>query len=111
MISSRLKIVGSQQNGRAYLYEALDYVAKGKVKIIVETYTLGEVNKVYDPSRTTGQSRSSLSANAWRRTPRSARWRSRPRRDRSGLRCVGRKHGCSRDSCGFPRADCLQRPL
>jgi alcohol dehydrogenase len=32
----RIKIVGSQQNGREYLYEALDYVAKGKVKVIAE---------------------------------------------------------------------------
>src|SRR5258705_367888 len=30
LIVRRIKIVGSQQNGREYLYEALDYVAEGK---------------------------------------------------------------------------------
>jgi len=44
----RIKIVGSQQNGREYLYEALDYAAKGKVKVMAETYPLAEVNKAYD---------------------------------------------------------------
>jgi len=29
-----VKIIGSQQNGPEYLYEALDYVAKGKVKVM-----------------------------------------------------------------------------
>src|SRR5205823_6547207 len=43
LIVRRIKIVGSQQNGREYLYEALDYVAKGKVKVIAETYPLAEV--------------------------------------------------------------------
>ena len=31
-----------------YLYEALDYVAAGKVKVIAETYPLKDVNKAYD---------------------------------------------------------------
>ena len=31
-----------------YLYEALDYVAAGKVKVIGETYPLKDVNKAYD---------------------------------------------------------------
>jgi len=44
----RIKIVGSQQNGREYLYEALDYVAKGKVKVVAETYQLDDVNRAYD---------------------------------------------------------------
>jgi len=44
----RIKIVGSQQNGREYLYEALDYAAKGKVKVVAETYPLAEVNKAYE---------------------------------------------------------------
>ncbi len=43
----RIKIVGSQQNEREYLYEALDYVANGKVKVVAETYKLGEVAKAY----------------------------------------------------------------
>lgn len=48
LILRRIKIIGSQQNGREYLYEALDYAAKGKVKVLTETYPLGEVNKAYD---------------------------------------------------------------
>jgi len=48
LIMRRIKIVGSQQNGREYLYEALDYAAKGKVKVMAETYPLAEVNKAYD---------------------------------------------------------------
>jgi len=39
MISNRWRILGSTQNGHEYLYEALDYVAKGKVKIISETFS------------------------------------------------------------------------
>jgi D-arabinose 1-dehydrogenase-like Zn-dependent alcohol dehydrogenase len=30
------------------LYEALDYVAKGKVKVIAETYKLDEISRVYE---------------------------------------------------------------
>jgi len=48
MILRRIKVIGSQQNGRECLYEALDYVAAGKVKIIAETYPLKDVNKAYD---------------------------------------------------------------
>jgi len=48
LIVRRIKIVGSQQNGREYLYEALDYVAKGKVRVIAETYPLAEVSRAYD---------------------------------------------------------------
>jgi len=48
LIMKRIKIVGSQQNGREYLYEALDYAAKGKVKVVAETFPLTDVNKAYD---------------------------------------------------------------
>ena len=48
LILRRIKVVGSQQNGREFLYEALDYVASGKVKIMAETYPLADVNKAYD---------------------------------------------------------------
>lgn len=30
------RIIGSQQNNLDYLYEALDYVAKGKVKVMTD---------------------------------------------------------------------------
>lgn len=48
LILRRLRIIGSQQNGREYLYEALDYAARGKVKVIAETYPLADVNRAYD---------------------------------------------------------------
>jgi alcohol dehydrogenase len=47
LIMKRIRIIGSQQNGPEYLYEALDFVAQGKVKTIVETYTLAEAPKAY----------------------------------------------------------------
>jgi alcohol dehydrogenase len=31
-------MIGSLQNDREYLYEALDYVAKGKVKVMTEIF-------------------------------------------------------------------------
>ncbi|MGB6132721.1 MAG: alcohol dehydrogenase catalytic domain-containing protein [Acidobacteriaceae bacterium] len=48
LIMKRIRIVGSQQNGPEYLYEALDFVAQGKVKTVVETYPLAEAAKAYD---------------------------------------------------------------
>jgi alcohol dehydrogenase len=48
LIAKRIRIIGSQQNGPEYLYEALDFVAQGKVKTIVETYPLAEAPKAYD---------------------------------------------------------------
>ena len=48
LLFKRIKIIGSQQNGPEYLYEALDYVAQGKVKSMVETYPLAEAAKAYE---------------------------------------------------------------
>jgi len=48
LLFKRIKIIGSQQNGPEYLYEALDYVAQGKVKPIIETYPLAEAVKAYE---------------------------------------------------------------
>ena len=48
IIMSRVKIMGSTQNGPEYLYEALDYAAKGKVKVMAEMYSLDDVGKAYD---------------------------------------------------------------
>ena len=48
LLFKRIKIIGSQQNGPEYLYEALDYVAQGKVKPIIEAYPLGEASKAYE---------------------------------------------------------------
>lgn len=48
LIMRRISVLGSQQNGREYLYEALDYAAKGKVKVMAETYTLDEIDRAYE---------------------------------------------------------------
>jgi len=48
LIMNRIQIMGSQQNAREYLYEALDYVVKGKVKAITETYPLDDVADAYE---------------------------------------------------------------
>ena len=48
LIMKRIRIIGSQQNGPEYLYEALDFVAQGKVKTLVETYPLAEAAKAYE---------------------------------------------------------------
>ena len=45
LLMKRIQVIGSQQNGPEYLYEALDFVAKGKVKTIAETYSLAEAPK------------------------------------------------------------------
>jgi D-arabinose 1-dehydrogenase-like Zn-dependent alcohol dehydrogenase len=45
---TRGRILGSQQNSREHLYEALDYAAKGKVKVITEDYSLDEINRAYE---------------------------------------------------------------
>ena len=47
-IMKRIQVIGSQQNGPEYLYEALDFVAQGKVKPIIETYPLVEAPKAYE---------------------------------------------------------------
>jgi D-arabinose 1-dehydrogenase-like Zn-dependent alcohol dehydrogenase len=47
LIGQRIQVIGSTQNGPEHLYEALDFVAEGKVKVIAETYKLDEVPKAY----------------------------------------------------------------
>lgn len=48
LMFKRVRLIGSIQNGQEYLYEALDYAAKGKVKVVAETYKLDEIGKAYD---------------------------------------------------------------
>ena len=48
LISKRIQVIGSTQNGPEFLYEALDYAAKGKVKVIAETYPLADARKAYE---------------------------------------------------------------
>lgn len=45
---TRGRILGSQQNSREHLYEALDYAARGKVKVMVETYSLDAIERAYE---------------------------------------------------------------
>jgi alcohol dehydrogenase len=47
LLMKRIQVIGSTQNGPEYLYEALDFVAKGKVKTIAETYPLADAAKAY----------------------------------------------------------------
>jgi alcohol dehydrogenase len=48
ILFKRARIIGSTQNNREHLYEALDYVAKGKVKVMTETFPLEEISNAYD---------------------------------------------------------------
>jgi alcohol dehydrogenase len=48
LIMKRIKIIGSQQNGREYLHEALALAARGKVRVVTETYRLDEIGKAYE---------------------------------------------------------------
>jgi alcohol dehydrogenase len=48
LMFKRVRFLGSSQNGPEYLYEALDYAAKGKVKVVAETYKLDDIAKAYD---------------------------------------------------------------
>ena len=48
LLMGRGRIIGSLQNDREYLYEALDYVAKGKVRVMTESFPLDDMNTAYD---------------------------------------------------------------
>jgi alcohol dehydrogenase len=48
ILFKRARIIGSTQNDRDHLYEALDYVAKGKVKVMTETFPLEQISNAYD---------------------------------------------------------------
>ncbi len=48
LVSRRIRVLGSQQNSREYLYEALQIAETGKVKVMAETYSLDEITKAYD---------------------------------------------------------------
>jgi alcohol dehydrogenase len=48
ILFKRARIIGSTQNDREHLYEALDYVAKGKVKVMTEISPLEEISNAYD---------------------------------------------------------------
>lgn len=48
IIMTRARILGSSQNDPEHLYEALDYVANGKVKVMTETFGLDDIGQAYD---------------------------------------------------------------
>jgi alcohol dehydrogenase len=48
LLFKHVSLQGSAQNGPEYLYEALDYAAKGKVKVVEEIYKLDDVARAYD---------------------------------------------------------------
>ena len=48
LLMRRIKIIGSQQNGREYLHEALAIAVSGKVRAVTETYRLDEIGKTYE---------------------------------------------------------------
>jgi alcohol dehydrogenase len=48
ILFKRARIIGSTQNDRDHLYEALDYVANGKVRVMTETFPLEEISNAYD---------------------------------------------------------------
>jgi len=48
ILFKRARIIGSTQNDRENLYEALDYVAKGKVRVTTEIFPLEEISNAYD---------------------------------------------------------------
>lgn len=48
LIFKRGRIITSLQNHREHLYEALDYVAKGKVKVMTETFSLDDAPRAFE---------------------------------------------------------------
>ena len=48
ILFKRARIIDSTQNDREHLYEALDYVAKGKVRVTTEIFPLEEISNAYD---------------------------------------------------------------
>ena len=48
LMFKRVRLIGSSQNGVEYLYEALDFAAKGKIKVVEEIYKLDDIAKAYD---------------------------------------------------------------
>ena len=48
ILFKRGRIIGSTQNDREHLYEALDYVAKGKIRVMTEIFPLEEISSAFD---------------------------------------------------------------
>jgi len=48
LLFKQCSIKGSTHNSRSDLVEALDLVARGKVKPIIETYPLAQINEAFE---------------------------------------------------------------
>ncbi|MBD5655707.1 MAG: zinc-binding dehydrogenase, partial [Candidatus Eremiobacteraeota bacterium] len=48
LLNKRIRIITSSQNNRRDLFEALAFVAEGKVKVVTETFAFDEIPKAYD---------------------------------------------------------------
>ncbi len=48
LLSKRIRVITSSQNERRDLYDALQYVAEGKVKVATETFALHDITQAYD---------------------------------------------------------------
>lgn len=48
LIMKRIKVIGSQQNNREFLYEALQFAAAGKVKVMCEVFPFDKIQEAYE---------------------------------------------------------------
>ena len=48
LMFKRIRIIGSAQNSREHLYEALALAASGKVRVVTEMYPLEEIRSAYE---------------------------------------------------------------
>jgi alcohol dehydrogenase len=48
LMFKRIRIIGSAQNSREHLYEALALAATGKVRVVTETYPLDQIRSAYE---------------------------------------------------------------
>jgi D-arabinose 1-dehydrogenase-like Zn-dependent alcohol dehydrogenase len=48
VLTKRIRIITSSQNERRDLYDALQYLAEGKVKVATETFALDDIAQAYD---------------------------------------------------------------
>jgi dehydrogenase len=48
LIMKRIRVLGSQQNNREYLYEALQIAASGKVRVRTEVFSFDQISKAYE---------------------------------------------------------------
>ena len=47
LLLKRIRVLGSQQNNREHLYEALQMVAQGKVRVFTQSFSFADVHEAY----------------------------------------------------------------